>query len=29
VAVSRARGDTVALDQVGRELEAAIDGARS
>ena len=29
VAVSRARGDTVALDQVGRELEAAIDAARS
>jgi AcrR family transcriptional regulator len=29
VAVSRARGDTVALDQVGRELEAAIDAARA
>ena len=29
VAVSRARGDTVALDQVGRELEAAINAARS
>jgi hypothetical protein len=29
VAVCRARGDTVALDQVGRELEAAIDAARS
>ena len=28
VAVSRARGDTLALDQVGRELEAAIDAAR-
>jgi AcrR family transcriptional regulator len=29
VAVSRARRDTVALDQVGRELEAAISAARS
>jgi AcrR family transcriptional regulator len=29
VAISRARGDTVALDQVGRELEVAIDAARS
>jgi AcrR family transcriptional regulator len=29
VAICRARGDTVALDQVGRELEAAIDAARS
>jgi hypothetical protein len=29
VAVSRARGDTVALDQVGRELETAIEAARS
>jgi AcrR family transcriptional regulator len=29
VAVSRARGDTLALDQVGRELEAAIEAARS
>jgi AcrR family transcriptional regulator len=29
VAISRARGDTVALEQVGRELEAAIDAARS
>ena len=29
VAVSRARGDTLALDRVGRELEAAIDAARS
>jgi AcrR family transcriptional regulator len=29
VVVSRARGDTVALDQVGRELEAAIEAARS
>jgi AcrR family transcriptional regulator len=29
VAVSRARGDTVALDRVGRELEAAIEAARS
>jgi AcrR family transcriptional regulator len=29
VAVSRARGDMLALDHVGRELEAAIDAARS
>ena len=29
VAVSRARGDTLALDRVGRELEAAIEAARS
>jgi len=29
VVVSRARGDTVALDQVERELEAAIEAARS
>jgi AcrR family transcriptional regulator len=29
VVVSRARGDTLALDRVGRELEAAIDAARS
>jgi AcrR family transcriptional regulator len=29
VVVSRARGDTLALDQVGRELEAAIEAARS
>jgi AcrR family transcriptional regulator len=28
VVVSRARGDTVALDHVGRELEAAIEAAR-
>jgi AcrR family transcriptional regulator len=29
VVVCRARGDTVALDHVGRELEAAIEAARS
>jgi AcrR family transcriptional regulator len=29
VVVSRARGDTRALDHVGRELEAAIDAARA
>jgi AcrR family transcriptional regulator len=29
VVVSRARGDTLALDQVERELEAAIESARS
>jgi AcrR family transcriptional regulator len=29
VVVSRARGDTLALDQVDRELEAAIESARS
>jgi hypothetical protein len=29
VVVSRARGDTLALDHVGRELEAAIEAARS
>jgi AcrR family transcriptional regulator len=29
VAISRARGDTLALDRVGRELEAAIEAARS
>ena len=29
VVVSRARGDTLALDQVGRELEAAIEAARA
>jgi AcrR family transcriptional regulator len=29
VVVSRARGDTVALDRVGRELEAAIEAARA
>jgi AcrR family transcriptional regulator len=29
VVVSRARGDAVALEQVGRELEAAIEAARS
>jgi AcrR family transcriptional regulator len=28
VVVSRARGDTLALDHVGRELEAAIQAAR-
>jgi hypothetical protein len=28
VVVSRARGDTLALDQVERELEAAIEAAR-